>query len=124
MRRFKNILYVADSSGIVLRAFHHAVGLAERNNARLTVVVTMERIPPYLNKLAPHMLQQARIRETKAALDRLCEWVAGRVEVEAKIAAGKPFLEVIREVLRNGRDIVIKPAQGDVDAMGPSDGRD
>lgn len=113
MKRFKNILYVADSSGVVLKAFHHAVRLAERNNARLTVVIVMERIPPYLTRLTPHMLRQLRIKELQAALDRLCEWAAGRVEVEAKIIEGKPFLEVIREVLRNGRDLVVKSVEDD-----------
>ena len=118
MKRFKNILYVADSSGVVLKAFHHAVRLAERNNAQLTVVVVMERIPPYLTRLTPHMFRQARIKEFRASLNRLCEWVAGRVEVEAKIIEGKPFLEVIREVLRNGRDLVIKSADNHSDVVG------
>ena len=73
MKRFKNILYVADSSGVVLKAFHHAVGLAERNNARLTVVIVMERIPPCLTRLTRHMLGQIRIKELQAALDRLAK---------------------------------------------------
>jgi nucleotide-binding universal stress UspA family protein len=117
MKRFKNILYVADSSGVALKAFHHAVGLAERNNAPLAVVIVMERIPPYLTRLTPHMLRQVRIKELHAALDRLREWVAGRVEVEAKIIEGKPFLEVIRDVLRNDRDLVVKSVDHDNDAM-------
>ena len=112
MKRFKNILYVAES-GVVLKAFHHAVDLAERNSARLTVIIVMERIPLYLTRLTPHLLRQARIKELKAALDRLSEAVAGRVEIETKIVEGKPFLEIIREVLRNGRDVVVKSAGGD-----------
>lgn len=117
MRRFKNILYVADSSGVVLKAFHHAVGLAERNDARLTAVVVMEPIPPYLTRLTPQMFRHARVTELQAALDKLAEWAAGRVEVETKIIEGKPFLEIVREVLRNGRDLVIKSADGDAGAM-------
>ncbi len=113
MKRFKNILYVADSSGGVLKALHHAVGLAERNGARLTVIRVMERIPPHLTRLMPRMLRQIRIREPEAALDRLSEQSAGRVEVETKIVEGQAFLEIIREVLRNGRDLVIKSADGD-----------
>ena len=112
MKRFKNILYVADSSGVILNAFHHAVGLAERNKARLTVVLVMERIPPYLTQLTPHPLRQIRTKELQAALDRLVAWVAGRVEIEAKILEGRPFLQIIRDVLRNGRDLVIKSVAG------------
>ncbi|MEH6823580.1 MAG: hypothetical protein V7629_06705 [Motiliproteus sp.] len=71
MKRFKNILYVTDSSGVVLKAFHHVCGLAERNNARLAVVLLMEPIPPYLTRLTPHRFRQVRNKETKAPLDRL-----------------------------------------------------
>ena len=108
MKRFKNILYVADSAGVVLRAFHHAVGLAERNKARLTVILVMERTPSHLPGRAPKKLLEARTKELQAALDNLAAWAAGRVEVETKIVEGKAFLEIIREVLRNGRDLVIK----------------
>ncbi len=108
MKRFKNILYVADSSGVVLKAFHHAVGLAVRNNARLTAVLVMETMPPHLVRLTTRPLQQIRTEELQAALDKLVAWVAGRVEIEAKILEGRPFLQITREVLRNGRDLVIK----------------
>lgn len=37
MKRFENILYVAEF-GVPLKAFHHAAGFAEGNNVRLTVV--------------------------------------------------------------------------------------
>ena len=113
MKRFKNILYVADSEGIDRKAFHHAVGLAERNKARLTVILVMERMPPYLTGQTPRLLQQVRIKELRAALDRLSEWGAGRVEIGTKVLEGKPFLEIIRDVLRNDRDLVIKSADGD-----------
>lgn len=113
MKRFKNILYVTDSSGVIPKPFHHAVDLAERNRAQLTVILVMERIPPYLTRLTPHMFRQVRIKEQEKALDRLSESVAGRVEIEAKIVEGTPFLEVIRDVLRNGRDLVVKSAGGD-----------
>jgi universal stress protein E len=113
MKRFRNILYVADSSGVVHKAFHHAVGLAERNSARLTVIRVMERIPAHLKRLMPHGLRRIRVREPEAALDRLSEQGAGRVEVETKIVEGKAFLEIIREVLRNGQDLVIKSADSD-----------
>ena len=109
MKRFENILFVAESR-VVLKVFHHAVALAERNDARLTVILVMERIPPYLTRLMPHMLREVRIKEAKAALDRLSEWVAGRVQIETKIVEGRPYLETIREVLRNGHDLVVLKA--------------
>lgn len=118
MKRFENILYVANSSGVIPESFQHAVGLAERNNARLTVILVMERIPPYLTRLMPHMFPQVRIEELKAALDKLRERVASRVEIETKILEGTPFLEIIREVLRNEQDLVVKSAISDGGARG------
>ena len=115
--RFKNILYVADPSEEDLKAFHHAVGLAERNNAWLTVILVAERMPHYLTRLAPHMLPQIQIEELMAGLDRLSEWAAGRVEIETKVVEGTPFLEIIRDVLRNGRDLVVKSAEGNGGAL-------
>lgn len=109
MKRFKNILYVADSSGVVLNAFHHAVGLAERNNARLTVIFVVKKIPSYRSQVKQQALRQIVIKKLEASLERLIDWAAGRVDIEGKIVEGKPFLEIIREVLRNGRDLVIKP---------------
>ncbi|WP_422367129.1 universal stress protein [Pelagibius sp.] len=114
MKRFKNILYVADSSGIVPPAFHHAVALAERNGARLTVILVMEKVPTYLSRLTSPLLWQARIEQLQASVDRLTAWVADRVEVESRIIEGTPFLEIIRAVLRNRHDLVIKSTDKDV----------
>lgn len=113
MKRFNNILFVADSSSISTQAFHRAVDLAERNGARLTVLVAMEQLPVYLTRLTPHILRQLRLEEQKEALDKLCAWASDRVEVEQKIIEGKPYLEIVRDVLRYGRDLVIKTAEGD-----------
>jgi len=117
MKRFKNILYVAHPSGVETKAFHHAVGLAERNNAHLTIIHVIEKIPPYLNRLTPFMFRQVRLERQREALDQLCEWVQGRVKVEAKLIEGKLFLEVIREVLRNERDLVVKSVEAGDGAM-------
>lgn len=111
MQRFRNILYAAET-GLVSNAFRHAVDIAERNGARLTAISVMDPIPPYLNRLTPQMLRQVRIEETEAALKNLREWAAGRVDIETRIVEGKPFLEIVRDVLRNRRDLVIGPAEG------------
>lgn len=97
---------------MVAGAFHHAVSLAESNNARLTVHLVMDPIPAYLDRLIPQMSQQERRRETEAILNKLHESFAERVEIETKITEGTPFLEIIHEVIRNDRDLVVKSAEG------------
>lgn len=116
MKHFQNILYVSEPSSVLMKAFDDAVELAERNNARLTVILVMEEIPPYLNRLTPYMFRQLRIKEMEALLERQRKQAAGHVEIEEKIQQGKPFLEVIQEVLLNGRDLVVKSA-GDGNGM-------
>lgn len=118
MKRFKNILYVANSEELVHSAFHQAVGLAERNDARLTVLMVTEPIPPYLTRLTPHVLRHLRNEEQLAELQKLCAWVSKRVEIEAKIVEGTPFLEIIREALRYGRDLVVKATEQDTNIIG------
>jgi len=115
MRRFKNILYVAESS-LVPNAFDQAVDLADGNGARLTVILVLETIPSYLTQQAAQTMRQARIAEQNAALDWMKERIAGRLEIETKVVEGSLFLEVIREVLRDGRDLVIKSAGGEGEA--------
>ena len=97
MKRFKNILYVVESKAD-LGAFQSVIDLAIENNAQLTVVQVVEPIPPYLNRLTPHLLRQALIDETMETLDKLRELGAGRLEIGTKIIEGSPFLEIIREV--------------------------
>ena len=97
---------------MVAGAFHHAVSIAESNNAQLTVHLVMDPIPAYLDRMIPPVSQQERKRETEAILNKLHESFAERVEIETKITEGTPFLEIIHEVIRNDRDLVVKSAEG------------
>ena len=69
MKRFENILDATESE-VVLEAFHHAVDLVERNKARLTVILVTDRIPSYLTRLTPPILQQVWIKEQKGRSNR------------------------------------------------------
>jgi universal stress protein E len=52
---------------------------------------------------------QARVTAARVQwLESLVEPYRERVEVDTLVLTGTPFLEIIREVLRNGRDLVIK----------------
>ena len=164
MQRFKNILVVVDERTENRAVVERAVTLAQRNQARLTVVntvgalprqVTMpdgpeplvgidiiEEWPPDADRpLAPEApatfatLQKpssewpdrAEMPVTEAAVvirehivegesQRLEQWVdfirQSRVPVGGKMLHGTPFLEIIREVLRNDHDPVMTTAEG------------
>jgi len=111
LKRFKNILYIAGQSGAVRGSFDRAAALAQRNNAQLTVIQVIEKIPSYVLRLTPHHLRQIRLDKASAALRRLSKQSRAPMEIETKLLEGKEFLEIIHDVLRNGRDLVVKSVE-------------
>lgn len=103
MKRFKSILYVAESDNHQESALARAVSLAENNQAALTVI---DIIPTVMNEY-PEDIMSHRMQ----FLESMIEPYTRRLEIKVKLETGTVFLEVIREVLRNGHDLVIKPAE-------------
>jgi nucleotide-binding universal stress UspA family protein len=114
MKRFKNILYVATTGEPGTCALERAATLAENNQARLTVVSVVDALPPGTPFPSPGLDAGAeRVGPTGAVQQRLDALVApwqGRVDIETRILLGTHYIEVIREVLRNGRDLLVKCA--------------
>ena len=111
MKRFKNILYVVESLSAASKGLDAVTALAITNGARLTILAVLEKLPPHIPPLISQRVEQARLKEERSALEKLCEGIAGPIEIEVKILEGTPFLEIIREVLRNGRDLIVKAAR-------------
>ncbi|MEK7408049.1 MAG: universal stress protein [Acidobacteriota bacterium] len=116
MQRFKNILLVSDGEDRSRAGLERAAALAVRNQAQLTVVSVLESLPRESQRLiaAVHFadLWQIAVDERREGLERFVEGVcAGEVSVTTKILCGTPFLEVIREVLRHQRDLVMMIAE-------------
>ncbi|MGD9000339.1 MAG: universal stress protein [Granulosicoccaceae bacterium] len=112
MKRFKNILCVIDRQSAEQYSLEQAVALAENNQARVTVVMVTEPVHTAVSVsqewTSPFALQE-RLTDTQAQyLDTLIEPYKARIEITTKVLSGTPFLEVIREVLRNAHDMVIK----------------
>jgi nucleotide-binding universal stress UspA family protein len=115
MKRFKNILYVAEPKLDQTASLARAVSLAENNQARLTLLHIIE--PPRAGILdgsrtlealyAGALQRMAKDMETLAAPYR------ERVAISIQVRLGIPFLEIIRDVLAQGRDLVIKLANPD-----------
>ena len=157
MQRFNNILVVVDEKTENRAVVERAVILAQRNQARLTVVNIVRELPrqapvpevyePLVDidiveewppdadgppapeppvtysewprgaqvpVAEPAVVIRERIVEEES--QRLEKWVdlvrRSRVPVSGKMLHGKPFLEIIREVLRNEHDLVMTTAAG------------
>jgi universal stress protein E len=112
VKRFKKILFINDGKTGSAAALERAVNLAKTNRALLTVAEVLEELPKetkasikskYINGF-----EKITIRESTERLDRLIAPIRkDGVEVTSKVLRGTPFLEIIREVLRNNHDLVM-----------------
>ena len=115
MKRFKNIVYIYESSVAQDNAIASAVSLAQNNQAELTVIDVIPVVsggigmPP--GGPITTELQAAMIAERRQVLDSLIAPFRQRLNISLDVLVGRQFLEVILAVLRNGYDLVIKPAE-------------
>ena len=112
MKRFKDILCVVEAGEACKPALECAVTLAENNLANLTVVDVVESVGAGIEMPeGDHLdadLQTAMMSEHEQSLNALVDPYRTRIEIQTKVLQGTSFLEIIREVLRNGHDLVIK----------------
>ncbi|HED40944.1 MAG TPA: universal stress protein, UspA [Chromatiales bacterium] len=115
MKRFNHILCVVTAGEEDQPALDRAVMLAENNRASLTVIDVVE--PVTVGNGAQQgvptaaELQGAMMTLHEEALELLISPYRERLKVQSKVLSGIPFLEMIREVLRNGHDLLIKTAE-------------
>lgn len=107
MQRFQKILFVNDPADTA-RALQRAVRLARTNEAQLTIATLGEELPASMDALEKPILQ-ARAEEVQSLLGKMP--VEG-LDIQTRQLTGTRFLEIVREVLRGGHDLVIKPAEG------------
>ena len=109
MKRFKNILYVAQNIDACKPSLERAVTLAENNQARLTVVDVVDPSMefPEDNSLSTK-LRSALLNMHTERLENLVSPYLTRIGIETKVLIGTPFLKIIWEVLQNQFDLVIK----------------
>ena len=115
MDLFKNILYVSENTVGQEASILRAVSLAENNQASLTIIDVVP-LPtggiglPLGGPLA-NELQAAAMTERRQRLEALIEPHRKNLDIQLDVLVGRTFLEAIRLVLRNGHDLLIKPAE-------------
>jgi universal stress protein E len=112
MKGFKDILCVVDLEKEATHALERAVALAENNQARLTVasmvMVDKSSIKKAQKNSAPIALKTSIIKRQNQALEHLVQPYRKLARIETKVLAGRSVLEIVREVLRNKHDLMIK----------------
>jgi universal stress protein E len=117
MKRFKKILVVTEGGNKGQITLKRAVSLAKTNQAALTVVEAVEKSPRDMKMLITSMdledIQDMIIEERLKQLNHLISPIKHKsIPVSAKVLLGTPFIEIIREVLRNKHDLVMITAEG------------
>ncbi|VAW57032.1 Universal stress protein family 1 [hydrothermal vent metagenome] len=118
MKQFKNILCIVDLEKGHKQVLERAVTLAENNHANLTVTTVASSSSTNIGVLERAFistdLQVTILNNFKQELENLVKPYCQGINIETRILTGTPFLEIIREVLRNAHDLVIKcPASRD-----------
>jgi nucleotide-binding universal stress UspA family protein len=110
MRRFKKILYVhEEGSDVATATLNLAVDLAKRNGGLIDLISVIE-LPPIMFTSSTAVLLQSRWQKnTEEQLEELARAVAPNGNLKTKVLTGKPHIQIVREVLRHGYDLVIKP---------------
>jgi nucleotide-binding universal stress UspA family protein len=111
MKRFKNILFFADGVTEPNAALERAVALARVNDARLTIVDVVDehestaQIRSDFGSDLTEILKEHR----RQALETMVEPFNQPDDIiYTRVLIGTPFIEVIRSVLSNRHDLVIK----------------
>lgn len=113
MKRFSKILLVADSAKEKSPAFLRAIELAETNQADVTIVDVVQDIPEGMQMaivaLPYEELVEMAVSEKREALEKIAATGRDRdVKLSIDVLRGKPFLEIIRKVVRGKYDLVMK----------------
>ncbi len=117
MKRFKNILLVCNFEVKQKMAVARAISLARQNEASLTVFTVIRALSADALRAITTMPAQVLFEEMldgyNEQIETLTDDIHQRgIDVKSKIATGTPFLEIIRQVLRDEHDLVILAAEG------------
>ena len=120
MRRFKKLLAVINGGPGDAHVTHRAIALAQANRAQLMFCSIHHSPGPTAGLLTGSEQHQKLDRLLRQERKNLLDDAVARSRTSGQPARGRllegnPFLEVIREVLRSERDIVLFP-----DDQGPS----
>ncbi len=117
MKRFKNILYVNETGVNQASAMARAVSLTKHNQADLTIVdVIPDEVIAAAVGLPPEGPSAEELKaevaaDRRRALASLIAPFTQSLDIRIQVVTGKRFLEVIRMVLSQSFDLVVKPAE-------------
>jgi universal stress protein E len=111
MDRFKSILVAASPGHLEPLTLRAAVELADANDARLTVSDVVMPLPGWRRTVNVEgrviNIEAAMVKEREERLAHMLHNTGDRADTEVTVTVGEPFIEVIRQVVRDGHDLVM-----------------
>ncbi|MGC6442080.1 MAG: universal stress protein [Rubripirellula sp.] len=115
MNEFKNILVATDTRLTDHPIVRESAEIARKNSGKLTIIDVAPDFP-WTVKLTMHdhqHLHDLLVQEKSEALEKLAAPLReSGLEVSTKVLEGKSSVEIIREVIRGGHDLVMRIAKG------------
>ncbi len=109
MERFKSILVVFDRATAGREALDQAAKLAQRNGARLSLLVCLTE---FERSGDSDNLENVVVNGLRSHFEGVIEPLrAMNLAVSSEVRLGRPFIQVIRHVLGDDHDLVIKVAE-------------
>lgn len=116
MLGLKSILVFVDPEMDSSPALTRAARLAKANGAKVTVFSVVEPMPRFAALLLSNDVddfEKRTVRQVEAQLEELAATLRDDgLDVTVRIVSGRAAIEIIREVLRRGHDLVVKSADG------------
>lgn len=112
MKRFRNILCVVPPDAQACPALERGVELASRSGARLRAVTVVPEVVTGIglpdSGVFAEDVQDVVVRAAEQKLEALLAPYAEHLAIDSQVLVGTSYLQIIREVLHRGHDLVIK----------------
>lgn len=128
MKRFRKILVSINATRFESRppSLRKAIQLARDTGAELLIVEVVSSLPEYVRRLVrPKTFTESMLMEERLkALKTLCTGLEG-VRHTVKVVGGRPVVELVRLVVSQGCDLLIRDVADDTEStfFGPLDTR-
>jgi len=116
MERFKKILVALDTRSDNQPIVEQAAEIAQRNDASLTLVDVLPEFTWAVKlSLGDHEhVRELMLQEKQEKLEAIQQTMQAKgITTDIQVFYGKTSVEIIREVLRNGHDLVMRAAKGE-----------
>lgn len=127
MKHFENILVVVKEDNISMQnpALYRALELAERGETRLTLMTVVQEptnaISHFKDMFKPQELTDMLVGRLEDALKEFVEKLNTQLKISTKVVIGRQFIEIVRQVIRQDHDLLIKMADGTGESFNSED---